>query len=68
MKPKDKPARNLTGKLPPNPLPLPGQPLDVMPTVELKGLRIPTRMKPGEIPLADDHGQFVMPWYLMWPD
>lgn len=55
-------------KLPPNPLPVPG---NVTPTVgvevdERTERRVPARMKPGEIPLAE--GRLLMPWYLMWPD
>jgi hypothetical protein len=57
-------------ELPPNPLPLPGQPDNVTPTVEAEEKterRVPARMKPGELPLDDD-SLFLMPWHLMWPD
>jgi hypothetical protein len=36
--------------------------------LQVRRPRIPSRMKPGELPLADDDGQFLMPWHLMWPD
>jgi hypothetical protein len=57
-------------KLPPNPLPgvYTSRSTDREPDVEPqpKERRVPSRMSPGEIPLAKV--RLLMPWHLMWPE